>query len=130
MKLDRRQFLTSVGTIWLMLAFLPKNAFAGMVRFYRKVLWKQDYVDRINQWFYLANTDATHQGNLQLTTVEDCSSNSRVEKFCLTLRSDLQALPMPSGYYAVSTEPFGLFVKHTHEANGRQFYIAEFALLR
>ena len=131
MKFSRRHFLTSVGTVCLALALFSNSVFAQMVpRYYGKTLGLEGYAARLDQWFYLYSPDATHQGNLQLAKVRDASSNARVEQFRITLRSELQALPMPSGYYLVATEPFAMYVKHTHEQDGRQYYLMESALLR
>ena len=127
---DRREFLRSAGAIAITSALLPGGVLAETIIGPVTVHSRKGFQARVNDWFYLHNSDASHQCNLELANVADTGSNDKVEQFALTLRSDLQATPMPSGYYYVAGEPFNLFVKHTHEQDGRQFYRAEFALLK
>ncbi len=127
---DRRQFLASVGSIGIASLLIPGGVFAQAAFDPLTVLNREDYAARLKDWFYLHNADATHQGNLQLFKVMDEASSQQVQQFALILRSDRQALAMPSGYYEVAGEPFSLLVKHTHDQGGRQFYRAEFALLQ
>ncbi len=127
---DRRKFLSQAGTISIASLFLPGGVLAKIAVGRGKILSRDGFAARTNEWFYLHNADATHHSNLELIGVADEGSSRRIEQFTLTFRSDHQDVALPSEYYAVAGEPFHLFVNHTHEQAGRQFYRAEFSLLR
>ncbi len=127
---DRREFLLSASSIGIGSLLLPIELLADITYVPYLVHTRSSFDAQINQWFYLYNADASQQDNLQLVGITDDGSNHQVEQFSLTLVSHYGAAAMPSGYYEVANRPFHLFIKYTHEEEGRQYYRASFSLLR
>ncbi len=130
MKDDRRKFLLSASSFGIGSLLLPVRLLADLTYVPYLVHTRSDFENQINQWFYLYNSDATQQGNLELVAVTDEGSDHHVEQFALTLRSHYEAAAMPTGYYEVANKPFHVYIRYTHEEEGRQHYRALFSLLR
>jgi hypothetical protein len=139
MQNDRRQFLANTGVICATALAAPLMGLSqaqaadipGSFEIPELQLLSQDvYAARVKEWFYLHSEDVTEQGNLQLIKVRDSGSSPRIERFALTFRSRRGADPLLRGYYKVAGESFDLFVKHVFERKDRQYYVADFALLR
>ena len=136
MQNERRKFLAAAGSIGIASLTLPFGAIASSLADTagafgdNTVLVQADFSARLKDWFYLHGKDVSDQGDLQLITVRDAGSSPEIEQFSLVFRSRRGAEPLLHGYHEVAGEAFSLFIKHSHEKKNRQFYAAEFALLR
>ena len=125
----RRTFVIAASSLGAASLLCPTILMAEAVTGSVDVIFKDGYIARLKEWFFLHNLDASEQGDLKLIKVLDRGSDSQIEQFSLKLRSRRGATALPSGYYQVAGEPFALYIAHTHENKDKQFYRAEFALL-
>lgn len=129
MGMKRRGFLATAGTVGAAGLLFPTALLGQSLPGLDDLDTLEDFQARVKEWFYLFNNEPDQQGDLRLVKVEDSGTTAELQQFSLTLSSRRGALPLPSGLYDVAGEPFRLSIKHTHENRGKQFYLAEFALL-
>ncbi|MCB1852529.1 MAG: hypothetical protein KDI83_17420 [Gammaproteobacteria bacterium] len=131
---DRRKFLAECCSAVVVSLFTPQTVLSAIAEFDAadNHFTREDFLVLLKTRFTLSGVETNHSSKVTLIRVLERPSSSELEQFSLVFSGSINTI-LPAGLYiaeSASIGSFGIYIKPTTANVRRQFYMADFSLLK